>query len=97
VLLRGWRRLPFTSSYMPGKQFIAQTAVVGVGTLALGVTLVGAVALGAARSATFFTVMSTILGTITWLMRRTRLNLWNHGALEFDDKLPSALELNLYS
>jgi hypothetical protein len=30
-------------------------------------------------------------------MRRTRLNLWRHGALEFDDKMPSALELNLYS
>jgi hypothetical protein len=97
VLLRGWRRLPFTSSYMPGKQFIAQTAVVGVGTLVLGVTIVGAVALGAARSVTFFTVTSGILGTITYLMRRTRLNLWRQGALEFDDKMPSALELNLYS
>jgi hypothetical protein len=97
VLLRGWRRIPFTSSYMPGKQFAAQTTVVGVGTLVLGVTIVGAMALGAARSFTFFAVTSGILGTITFLMRRTRLKLWSHGALEFDDKLPSALELNLYS
>jgi hypothetical protein len=97
VLLRGWRRIPFTSSYMPGKQFIAQTAVVGVGTLVLGITIVGAMALGAVRSLTFLAITSGILGTITFLMRRTRLNLWNHGALEFDDKLPSALELNLYS
>ena len=97
VLLRGWRRIPFTSSYMPGKQSIAQTAVVGVGTLALGVTIVGAMALGAVRSMAFFVIMSGILGTITYLLRRTRLTLWNHGDLEFDDKMPSALELNLYS
>jgi hypothetical protein len=97
VLLRGWRRIPFTSSYMPGKQFIAHTVVVGVGTLVLGVTIVGAMALGAARSVTFFVIMSGVLGTITYLMRRTRLKLWNDGALEFDDKMPSALELNLYS
>jgi hypothetical protein len=97
VLLRGWRRIPFTSSYVPGKQFIAQTVVVGVGTLVLGVTIVGALALGAVRSFTFLIITSGILGTITYLMRRTRLNLWDHGALEFDDKMPSALELNLYS
>jgi len=97
VLLRGWRRLPFTSSYMPGKQFIAQTVVVGVGTLLLGVTIVGALALGAARSVIFCAVASGLLGTITYLMRCTRLKLWKHGALEFDDELPSALELNLYS
>jgi hypothetical protein len=96
VLLRGWRRLPFTSSYMPGKQFIAQTTVVGVGTLVLGVTIVGAMALGAVRSVVFFVIASAILGTITWLFRRTRLNLWKHGDLEFDDKLPSVLELDLH-
>ncbi len=96
VLLRGWRRIPFTSSYIPGKQFIAQTTVVGIGTLLLGVTIVGAMALGAARSVAFFVIMSAVLGAITYLLRRTRLNLWNHGALEFDDKLPSALELDLY-
>ena len=95
VLLRGWRRIPFTSSYMPGKQFIAQTAVVGVGTLVLGVTIAGGLALGAARSVPFFVIASGILGTITYLFRRTRLNLWNHGALEFDDTMPSALVLDL--
>ncbi len=96
ILLRGWRRIPFTSSYIPGKQFVAQSVVVGIGSLVLGVTIVGAMALGAARSTTFFVIMSGLLGTITFLFRRTRLALWNHGELEFDDRLPSALELNLY-
>ena len=51
---------------------------------------------GATRSWTFFVIMSGILGTITYLFRRTRLNLWRYGSLEFDDKMPSALELNLH-
>jgi len=96
VLLRGWRRLPFTSSYMPGKQFIAQTTVVGLGTLTLGVTIVGAMAAAAVRSIAFFVIASAILGTITWLLHRARLNLWTHGTLEFDDKLPSVLELHMH-
>ena len=33
-------RIPFTCSYMPGKQTVAQTTVVGIGLLVLGVTLV---------------------------------------------------------
>jgi hypothetical protein len=96
VLLRGWRRIPFTSSYVPGKQFIAQTVVVGIGTLVLGVTIVGAMALGAVRSVTFFVLMSGVLGTIAYLFRRTRLKFWNHGALEFDDEMPSPVELGLH-
>jgi hypothetical protein len=96
VLLRGWRRIPFTSSYVPGKQFIAQTVVVGVGTLVLGVTIVGALAVGAARSVTFFVIASAVLGSITFLFRRTRLTLWNRGALEFDDQVPSPTELGLH-
>ena len=44
VLLRGWRRIPFTCSYTPGKQTAAQSTVVGLGLLVLGVTLCGAIA-----------------------------------------------------
>src|SRR5262249_59046997 len=53
VLLRGWRRLPFTCSYVPGKQAVAQTTVVGIGALVLGVTIVGALAVGSARNPLF--------------------------------------------
>jgi hypothetical protein len=77
VLLRGWRRIPFTSSYVPG------------------ITIVGALGVGAARSAAFFVVASGLLGTITALLIRTRRTLWREGALEFDDTLPSAIDLNL--
>ncbi len=92
VLLRGWRRLPFTCSYMPGKQMVAQTTAVGIGALLLGVTIIGALAIGSARAPLFGIVLVCVLSAIIWTFRRTRLALWRQAPLEFDDHLPSAVE-----
>jgi hypothetical protein len=92
VLLRGWRRIPFTCSYMPGKQTAAQTTVVGVGLLVLGVTLCGAIAVGSARSPLFGIIAVALIGAVTWAFARARLALWSYAPLEFDDALPSAID-----
>jgi len=92
VLLRGWRRIPFTCSYMPGKQTVAQTTVVGIGALVLGVTIIGALAVSSARSPVAGLVFVTVLGAITLALRRARLALWRENPLEFDDHMPSAVE-----
>lgn len=92
MLLRGWRRIPFTCSYMPGKQTAAQSTVVGIGLLVLGVSLTGAIAVGSARSPVFGVIAVALFGAITVAFVRARLALWNDAPLEFDDKLPSAFE-----
>ena len=92
VLLRGWRRIPFTCSYMPGKQTAAQTTVVGIGLLVLGVTLCGAIAVGSARSPVFGVIAVALIGAVTWAFVRARLALWSYSPLEFDDTLPSAID-----
>ena len=92
ILLRGWRRLPFTCSYIPGKQAVAQTTVVGIGALVLGVTLIGGLANQSARSPVFGLVVVGLLSFLTWAFRRARLTLWNENPLEFDDHMPSAVE-----
>jgi hypothetical protein len=92
VLLRGWRRIPFTCSYMPGKQSAAQATVVGIGLLVLGVTLCGALAVGSARAPAFGLIVVALFGVLTWVFARARVALWNYAPLEFDDKLPSAFE-----
>jgi hypothetical protein len=92
ILLRGWRRLPFTCTYMPGKQAVAQTTVVGIGALVLGVTLIGGLATGSARSPVFGLIVLGLLSFLTWAFRRARLALWNENPLEFDDEMPSAVE-----
>jgi len=95
VLLRGWRRIPFACSYIPGKQMVAQTTVVGAGTLVLGVTVVGALAYASARSPAFFAIMGGLLTGLTLWLRKWRYVLWETAPLEFDDHLPSAIELTL--
>jgi hypothetical protein len=92
ILLHGWRRLPFTCSYIPGKQAVAQTTVVGIGALVLGVTLIGGLAVQSARSPVFGVVVVGLLSLLTWAFRRARLTLWNETPLEFDDHMPSAVE-----
>jgi len=92
LLLRGWRKIPFTCSYMPGRQSAAQSTVVGIGLLVLGVSLSGAIAVGSARSPVFAIIVVVLFGAITAAFIRARLALWNYAPLEFDDKLPSAFE-----
>jgi hypothetical protein len=92
VLLRGWRRIPFTCGYMPGKQSAAQATGVGIGMLVLGVSLCGALAVGSTRSPVFGVIVVGVFGVITWVFARARVALWNYAPLEFDDQLPSAFE-----
>jgi hypothetical protein len=92
VLLHGWRRIPFTCSYMPGKLSAAQATVIGIGLLIGPPTLCGALAVGSARSPIFGVVVVAILGVLTAVFARARIALWNCTPLEFDDKLPSAVE-----
>jgi hypothetical protein len=92
VLLRGWRRIPFTCSYTPGKQSAAQATVVGIGLLVLGVTVCGALAVGSARSPVFGVIVVAVLGGVTWAFARVRVALWTDAPLEFDDTLPSTFE-----
>ena len=81
VLLRGWRRIPFTCSYTPGKQTAAQSTVVGLGLLVLGVTLCGAIAVASARSPLFGVIAVALLATIASAFARARLALWTYALL----------------
>jgi hypothetical protein len=92
VLLQGWRKIPFTCSYMPGKQTAAQSTVVGIGLLVLGVSLSGAIAAGSARAPLFGAVAIALLGAVAYAFARARVALWTYAPLEFDDRLPSAFD-----
>jgi hypothetical protein len=58
----------------------------------LGVSLCGAVAVGSARSPLFGVIVVALLGAVAAAFARARLALWRYAPLEFDDKLPSAIE-----
>jgi hypothetical protein len=96
AVLLGWRRIPFTCSYLPGKRLIAHTLVLGFAAFVLftagGVLLVHlALASTAAGS-----VIALTLCLIAWILNRRRLAQWREAPLMFEDELPDQpLQLSL--
>ena len=88
VLMTGWRRIPFTCPYLPGKRFVGQTVLVGLtGFFAfttLGTALVH-IALGGAGRALVAT--GTCMAA-AYALRRHRQAWWIRAPLMFDDELP---------
>jgi divalent metal cation (Fe/Co/Zn/Cd) transporter len=96
AVLLGWRRIPFTCSYLPGKRLIAHTLVLGFAAFVLftagGVLLVHL----ALASTAAGIVIAFALCVIAWLLYRRRLAQWREIPLMFEDELPDQpLQLGL--
>jgi hypothetical protein len=94
VLLRGWRRIPFTCAYMPGKHLVVHIVVAGLGMFALVTTVCGGMETAAIRSssATPGLIIAGILLAAAVLIRRRRRTIWGMTPLAFDDQLPSDVQ-----
>jgi hypothetical protein len=94
--LRDWRRIPFTCSYLPGKRFVAYSAMVGFFMCAFFM-LAGIGLVRVARSNTRLgIVIILVLSLVAWLLRRSRLAVWSRTPLMFEDELPDqAVQLHL--
>jgi hypothetical protein len=94
ALLRGWRRIPFTCAYMPGKHLVVHIVVVGLGTFALLTTVCGGMEIAAIRSSSAAPglVIAGIFFTAAALIRRRRRAMWGVTPLAFDDQLPSDVQ-----
>lgn len=94
ALLRGWRRIPFTCAYMPGKHLVVHTVVVGLGTFAIVTTVCGGMETAAIRSSSAAPglVIAGILLAAAALIRRRRRTMWSVTPLAFDDQLPSDVQ-----
>ena len=94
ALLRDWRRIPFTCSYMPGKHTVAQTSVVGLGMFSIFGTIGSAMETGSLRAPTptrgliIIGVLFVVVAVLRW-QRRVR---WKNTPLMFDDELPSDVQ-----
>jgi hypothetical protein len=94
ALLRDWRRIPFTCSYMPGKHTVAQTSVVGLGMFSIFGTIGSAMETGSLRAPTptrgliIIGVLLVVVAVLRW-RRRVR---WQKTPLMFDDELPSDVQ-----
>ena len=88
VVIRTWRRIPFTCSYIPGKRNIALTFLIALVSYVF-FTLIGS---GLASAGRFhpsrFLIAAGLLMTAIALLRRHRLREWGQSPLMFDDDPP---------
>ena len=89
LLLGDWRRIPFSCSYMPGKNVMALTALTGFVAFTL-FTVVGRGLVWLSLADGPRTVMTLgILGAIAFGLHRQRRSMWTETPLMFEDELPS--------
>lgn len=93
-LLRGWRRIPFTCSYLPGQRTMAHTALIllnGYLVFTGGGVLLSRIALAHPRPVG---VILLVLIAAAATLRMSRTHLWKTAPLEFDavpDDRPQSL------
>ncbi len=90
VVLRDWRQVPFTCSYMPGKRFVGTTVVLGLVSCLLFALCGTALTQAAVRRPALGLVFAAGLLLAAWLVRRRRRTLWRELPLVFEDELPDA-------
>ncbi len=95
TLLRDWRRIPFTCSYMPGKHSVAQSTLAAVCIYLIVSTICGGLEMGALRwpSPVPGAVIVIVLSAVAFTLRRWRLVRWRESPLVFDDELPSDVQI----
>jgi hypothetical protein len=85
LLIRTWRRIPFTCGYIPGKRNVALTFLIAL-LVYIFYTNMGA---GMAAAGRFhpsrLMIVVGILMTVAALLRRYRLRAWGQSPLMFDD------------
>jgi hypothetical protein len=95
TLLRDWRRIPFTCSYMPGKHSVAHATLAAVLLYLVPGAIGSALEMGALRqpSPVAAVVMVAVLSAVAFALRRWRRGQWRDFPLVFDDELPSDVQI----
>ena len=91
LLLRDWRRLPFTCSYVPGKTFVPQLIVMGLLSFSLFTSVGTTVVWVASRSLLIWTGILAVLVGTTMVLRRRRRWWAREISLAFEDELPTEI------
>jgi hypothetical protein len=88
----GWRRIPFTCSYQPSRQFVGQTMVVGLTAFGLFTTIGSWLASYSMRHPAGWLAVASVLGGVCLALRRERLWTSRQAALMFEEVLPNEVE-----
>ena len=97
-LLRGWRRIPFTCTYLPGRRVMAHTALIVLNSYVVFTVAGVGLSYVAPDHPGFVAATLAVLLAAAAAMRAGRLALWRTAPLEFDatpDDQPQTLGLCL--
>jgi hypothetical protein len=91
ILMKDWARIPFTCSYIPGKGFVPQTVLRGMGSFLLFTTLGTMLAKVSALSLPVAAAICVVVGALVVAMRWHRMTGAKFVTLTFEDELPTEL------
>ena len=85
LLLLQFEKVPFTSSYLPGRRPVIQTLLIYGGSVTLYVTVLGGIVSASLRSPGYTLGLFGLLLAVWYKVRRGRLENWQIGKLEFEE------------
>jgi hypothetical protein len=89
LLMQGWRRIPFTCTYLPGKGFVPHMVARGIMAYLIFTNLAAEVLRRAVTSTTAMTVVVLALGTLASVLCIRRMRHAGVITLTFEDELPT--------
>jgi hypothetical protein len=94
LLLIQFEKVPFTSSYLPGRRPVIQTLLIYGASVGLYVSILGAIITASLRASGATLGLFAILLAIWFKVRSGRRENWQLGKLEFEE-LPEPAVLTL--
>jgi len=92
LVIRTWRRIPFTCSYIPGKRNVALTFLIALTAYNFFTTIgAGLTALGQFHPSRLLIVVGILMMGAA-VLRRYRLRSWGQAPLMFDDDPPESVQ-----
>jgi hypothetical protein len=88
LVIRTWRRIPFTCGYIPGKRNVAQTFLIALVSYVFFTSIGGGLTAASRFHPSRFLVVVGLLLMAVALLRRYRLREWGRVPLMFDDDPP---------
>ena len=92
ILLVRFEKVPFTSSYMPGRRPPVETLLIYGMAVMVYVSVLGSIVSWAVKGPRSTIGMAAILLAIWWKVRRGRREDWEFGKLEFEELPEPAIQ-----
>jgi hypothetical protein len=92
LLLFGFDRIPFTSSYLPGSRPLIQTVCIYVAAVNAYVLILSGLIVASVEEPSYYLIAFGLALAVWARVRRQRLEHWQAGALEYEELAEPAVQ-----